>query len=82
MSDHFGPDADYDPDAILADPDAPPEHKKFAVINIGIRDRGEVWAMCPNCGEPYRLTEFWANPTVCSDRCAREFTAYLMNPEA
>lgn len=72
---------DYDPDAILADPDAHPLHKVYAAINIGIRDRGEVWAKCPNCGDPYQITAEWGNTTVCSDRCAAEFTMYL-NSEA
>ncbi len=29
----------YDPDAILADPAAHPVHKRYAAINVGIRDR-------------------------------------------
>lgn len=68
----------YDPDAILADPDAHPLHKMYAEINIGIRDRGERWAKCPNCGSPYQLTDAWSNETVCSEECAEDFTAYLM----
>lgn len=72
----------YYPDAILADPHAHPLHKVHAMINIGVRDRGEQWAKCPNCGEPYQITEEWSNPTVCSDRCAREFTASLGDPGA
>ena len=32
----------YDPDAILADPNAHPVHKLYAEINVGIRDRGEA----------------------------------------
>ena len=56
----------YDPDAILADPNAHPKHVAYALINIGIRDRGERWAKCPNCGDPYQLTEDWDNGTVCS----------------
>lgn len=68
----------YDPDAILADPDAHPIHLMYAMINIGIRDRGERWAKCANCGEPYQLTEEWSGDTVCSERCGREYTNYLM----
>jgi hypothetical protein len=69
---------EYDPDAILADPDALPIHKAYALINIGIRDRGEEWSKCPNCGVPYQLTEEWSNPSICSDHCANAYTAYLM----
>ena len=32
----------YDPDAVLANPDAHPVHKRYAAINVGVRDRGEV----------------------------------------
>jgi hypothetical protein len=77
MSDPF----DYDPDAILADPDAHPIHKMYAEINIGVRDRGEVWAKCPNCGEPYQITEEWTDTTVCSDRCHFQYLAYVTNPD-
>jgi transposase len=69
---------DYDPDAILADPDAHPIHKMYATINIGIRDRGERWSKCPNCGEPYQLTEEWGDSTVCSPECFEDFRSYLM----
>lgn len=68
---------DYNPDAIIADPDAHPIHKVYAAINIGIRDRGENWAKCANCGNPYQLTDQWGNGTVCSDSCEREFAADL-----
>lgn len=71
----------YDPDAILADPEAHPIHKMYAEINIGIRDRGERWSKCPNCGQPYQLTEEWSNDSICSDRCAAEYVAYLNDPE-
>ena len=73
-------DDDYDPEAILADPDAPEIHKKIARINIGIRDRGEHWSKCANCGEPYQVTEA-GNDTLCSDACEAEYIAYIMNPE-
>lgn len=75
------PGTDYDPDIILADPDAHPIHKVYAAINIGIRDRGERWAKCPNCGDPYQLTEQWDDTTVCSERCGQEYAAYVMNPD-
>ena len=102
ISQRFGPERpDYDPDAILADPDAPLIHKVYAEINIGIRDRGEKWSKCANCGEPYEiivpgteqavryaerngLTEeeaAWSHDTVCSKNCAREYAAYVMNPD-
>lgn len=67
----------YDPDEILADPDAHPVHKVYASINIGIRDRGEHWSKCANCGVPYQLTERWGNSTVCSQSCEGEFAASL-----
>ena len=68
----------YDPDAILADPFAHPKHKMIAAINIGIRDRGERWAKCLDCGEPYQLTENWQGTEFCSDRCGAAFTADLL----
>lgn len=61
---------DYDPDAILADPAAHPLHKEYARINIGIRDRGEQWAKCLNCGSPYRITPAWHDRYACSEPCA------------
>lgn len=72
---------DYDPDAILADPESHPIHKVYAEINIGIRDRGERWGKCPNCGKPYQITETWTDPTVCSEKCDKEYIAYLANPD-
>jgi hypothetical protein len=79
----------YDPDAILADPLALPTHKMYAAINIGIRDRGERWSKCANCGQPYQLidhpTENWGEPwidtTVCSPTCFDEYLTYVNNPE-
>jgi hypothetical protein len=68
----------YDPDAILADPHAHPVHKVYAAINIGIRDRGERWSKCANCGDPYQLTEKWSDMTTCSARCADDFGNYLL----
>lgn len=69
---------DYDPDGILADPHAHPIHKMYAAINVGIRDRGERWSKCPNCGDPYQLTEDWNDMTFCSPECGDAFTADLM----
>ena len=65
----------YDPDAILADPTSHPIHRMYAEINIRVRDLGEVWAKCANCGEPYQQTREWSNLTVCSAICADEFAA-------
>ena len=70
--------ADYDPDAILADPNSHPKHVAYAEINIGIRDRGERWAKCANCGDPYQLTEAWSDSTTCSDECDAEFAASIL----
>ena len=54
----------YDPDAILADVRAP-QARVIAAINVGIRDRGERWAKCLDCGEPYQLTEQWTSSEFC-----------------
>jgi hypothetical protein len=67
----------YDPDAILADPAAHPIHRAYAEINIGIRDRGEQWAKCVNCGTPYRVTPAWPSGSVCSDECGEDLSHYL-----
>lgn len=75
------PGTDYDPDAILADPASHPKHVACALINIGIRDRGERWARCPNCGDPYQLTEEWSDLTVCSQGCWDAYAAYVSNPD-
>lgn len=71
---------EYDPDAILADPNSHPIHRMYALINIGVRDRGERWHKCANCGDPYQLIDGddWIDTTVCSARCQREFSASLM----
>lgn len=80
MSDSYDHES-YDPDAILADPDALWIHKAYAAINIGIRDRGEEWAKCANCGQPYQLIPGeWSNDTICSEGCEKEFIAYLNDP--
>lgn len=69
---------DYDPDAILADPESHPIHRMYAEINIGIRDRGERWSKCANCGQPYQLTEEWSSDTICSDLCESAFVASIV----
>jgi hypothetical protein len=69
--------APHDPEAILADPQAPEIHRRIAEINIGIRDRGENWSRCANCGDQYQLTEEWGNGTVCSEACDEEYRRYL-----
>ena len=63
----------YDPDAILADPNADPIHKWYAEINIGIRDRGEKWTKCLNCGTPFQFTAEGPAPLFCDDACEAEF---------
>jgi hypothetical protein len=72
----------YDPEAILADPEAHPVHKMYAEINIGIRDRGERWSKCMNCGTPYRFTSIWDNPVACSQTCLTEYVAYVSDSGA
>lgn len=67
----------YDPDKILADPKSHPVHVKYAKINKGIRDRGEHWSKCLNCGEPYQLTEKWDDSYACSTSCADELDSGL-----
>ena len=63
----------YDPDAILADPDAHPVHKHYAAINVGIRDRAERWAKCLNCGEPYQVTTAWTSDLFCGSVCEADY---------
>lgn len=69
------------PEMILKDLNAHPTHVMYALINLGVRDRGERWAKCANCGHPYQLTNVWSSETVCSDPCAKAYGAYLNNPE-
>lgn len=69
----------YDPDAVLADPRSHPKHTAIAAINKRIRDYGEEWSKCVNCGEPYQVTPE-GNATVCSPACAREFDASMNEP--
>ena len=69
------------PERVLADPDSHPVHRMYAAINIGVRDRGERWSKCANCGLPYQLTENWGNDTVCSGECSDAYVAYLNNPD-
>ena len=47
--------------------------KRYAAINIGVRDRGEQWAGCLDCGEPFQSTEAWPYTLFCSAACE---TAY------
>ncbi len=61
----------------LVDPGAHPLHVMYAAINQGIRDRGEHWEKCANCGDPYMFTEEWSTSTVCSERCYSQFLASL-----
>ena len=63
----------YDPDAILADPAAHPVHKQYAAINVGIRDRAELWAKCLNCGEPYQSTPAWTSVLFCGSVCEADY---------
>lgn len=70
----------YNPDKILADIGSHPVHRLYAEVNIGIRDRGERWSKCANCGELYQLDEEWSDHTVCSDRCFKEFAASFSEP--
>lgn len=67
----------YDPDVILADPNSLHIHRIYARINIGIRDRGEHWDKCANCGMPYQLTEEWNANRICSPVCEEEYREYL-----
>lgn len=67
----------YDPDAILADPNAHPVHKRYAEINVGIRDRGERWAKCLDCGDPYQITDEWQDGTFCSEGCGAATDDYM-----
>lgn len=78
----------YDPDEILADPESHPVHRIYAHINKGIRDNGEEWAKCANCGSPYqtvgpiadeseRATGYRPGSTVCSKICEREYDRYM-----
>ena len=75
--DKGGEMTDYNPDAIIADPYAHPIHRMYAEINIGIRDRGERWSKCANCGNPYELTPTWSAEDICSAHCGSQYLAYL-----
>lgn len=72
---------EYDPDAILADPESHPIHKMYAAINKDIRDNGAQWSKCANCGNPYKLTEEWSGSEICSKSCETEYITYLMSGE-
>ena len=69
----------YDPDAILADPNSHPIHRRIAEINIRIRDHGEHWGKCANCGELYQMTPEWSSETVCSKNCYNSFRDDLLS---
>lgn len=71
----------YDPDAIVADPHAHPIQRMYAAINVGIRDRGEQWSKCANCGDPYQITEAWSALESVSKSCHRSYVNYLNNQE-
>jgi rubredoxin len=71
----------YDPDEIIADPNAPLVHKLYAAVNIGVRDRGERWSKCANCGSPYQLTEEWDTEEICSMTCWESYRLYVENPD-
>ena len=61
--------ADHNPEEILNNPNAPFEHRLYASINIGVRDRGEKWSKCLNCGNPFRNE---LGDVVCSIECETE----------
>lgn len=69
----------YAPYAILADPTSHPVHKMYAEINIGIRERGESWGKCANCGQPYMHSAEWSDSTLCSADCRNSYLDYLNN---
>ena len=69
--------SDYDPDEILNDPFAHPLHKQYAAINVGIRDRGEHWRKCLNCGDPFQFCG-GGGAMFCSDSCENEFSDDMM----
>lgn len=66
----------YDPDAILADPDAHPTHKMYAAINKDVRDNGTPWAKCADCGDPY-VVSAEGSTMFCSDACEAAYGDYL-----
>lgn len=68
--------SNYNPEEILNDPNSHPTHKAYAEINIGIRDRGEQWAKCLNCGFPYQLAQD-TNSYFCTFSCESEYADYL-----
>lgn len=70
-------DQKYDPEAILADSDSHFKHKETAAINIRVRDHGEQWQRCANCGQAYPLEEEWQDITVCSRICWQAYLRYI-----
>lgn len=51
-------------------------HAAYEEINRQVA-AGRPWAKCANCGNPYPLREDWNSGTVCSQKCADEYTEYL-----
>lgn len=58
---------------ILADPDP-----IYAAIDIGIRERGERWSTCANCGHPYQLTWLRTSIDTCCTDCEIAYIDHLM----
>lgn len=70
---------DYDPMAILADPDSHPKHVEVALANVRIAlNPGESWSKCANCGRIYLVGVH--GETVCSRECFDSYLAYVNNP--
>lgn len=68
--------ADYDPLAILANPESAPEHELIALVNLRIAMHpDEAWGKCANCGNIYRLPNALAD--ACSDECWEAFARSL-----
>lgn len=55
-----------------------PEHVFYAGINADIKENGNHYAKCANCGTVYQLTPEWSEGTVCSTSCGREFSNDIM----
>ena len=60
--------ADYDPLAILANPESAPVHELIALVNLRVAMHpDEQWSKCANCGHVF-LVRF-GDGTVCSAEC-------------
>ena len=57
-----------------------PEHRLAAAINEDIKVNGTKWNKCPNCGDLYKITPEWPDPTVCSRDCYQQYRDYVSNP--